>query len=341
MELDDTNNNATRDPTDSEQEVKLDSTDNLEEDRPCSPANKRIRFRVQWIDKDNEVIRQRETLDLVYKDEAHGSDEDPAFEIVTTFRSSKRPDDINNENKLLLTSVAPKRSMRILSTAIAHALRSIVRFYPSQDLTSDVIKIDYPYAVLVHYYDELMDYREAIGPNSSEEFCHRANGAYEDLEILKGFLDEHIMPAVEEERARNRQGFHSFEWMWVDLKPGTWYISHDVVKNEVIAGVIHSLRGGSFESPSISWGLRYWTMQYDGRVVARLLHDSTIAEWNGDATKTLRSLDLRVRPREEAVERCIDRGKIYWKLLEKQCKYFHGRAEEVLHRNVSSSEFEG
>lgn len=340
MESDGVLTNTTTQSTSPEWEGISAAEGNLE-DGPKPAANKRIRFRVQYVSKENEVLHQYETSGPNLEEETVASGPKPAFEVVTTFKSNKKAAIQENEKdtEQRYTSAAPSRSMRILSGAIAHALRSVVQFYPSQDLASDIIKIDYPYAVLVHHYDELVEYRERVSVDSPEELCHREKDAYEDLCVLLEFLDEHIMPAVEEERARNRRGYVSYEGFWINLKPGNTIVAHAGTSNEYYAGVVHSLSGGHFVTPATTWQLYYWSLDYDGSVIGRRKWSMSFTKWEGEVVEKTRSVDLRTRPREEDVETIIEQGKLYWGLLKKQCKYFKGKTKEFPHTEVSNNPY--
>ena len=172
--------------------------------RDAKPTeNKRIKYRVEYVEAvTGNVLHQHETKSLNFEaDTASGAQ--TVFEIVTTVRTAqKSAEEFKNTPPVGSTATV---SMHILSSAVIHALRSVVQYYPTQDLSSAVIKISAPYAILAHHYDELMEYREKIKSSDLEEICYREKDAYEHLGVLKAFLDEHVMPAVEAEKAGNKR----------------------------------------------------------------------------------------------------------------------------------------
>lgn len=184
-------------------------------------------------------------------DEAQLQKENTAFEIVRVCRTMQK-DSAAAAGPSRHGLSAYSTSMHIFSIAIINALRSVVRYYPGQDLANDVVIIDYPYPILVHHYEELSQFRRRCSLEESRNLCIRERNAYEDLGILLEYLDKTIMPGVREEEERNRNGLWKWEWSWVRMKPGATSLSWTTKDGKPSAAVVHSLSGGSFS------GLNHW-----------------------------------------------------------------------------------
>jgi len=301
--------------------------------RDAKPTeNKRIKYRVEYVEAvTGNVLHQHETKSLNFEaDTASGAQ--TVFEIVTTVRTAqKSAEEFKNTPPVGSTATV---SMHILSSAVIHALRSVVQYYPTQDLSSAVIKISAPYAILAHHYDELMEYREKIKSSDLEEICYREKDAYEHLSVLKAFLDEHVMPAVEAEKARNKRGYYTFDMYWVVLKPGTMFKDQWLDDDTHYAGVLHSVTGGSLEKPTQEWIKWYWSLEYDGSLVERTLKSSLISKFDGERTLCFKPLDRQNLKGDEEVERLISYGKIYWNHMRKQCKYYKGVTATFPHNDI-------
>ncbi|KAF2438970.1 P-loop containing nucleoside triphosphate hydrolase protein [Karstenula rhodostoma CBS 690.94] len=280
--------------------------------KSSATTKKRIRYRVEYVEiATGNVLHRQETKGLNLDDEAALDGTEAVFEFVTTIRTGQK--NVGDEALFIVPhgGSAANVSMHILSGSIVHALRSVVQYYPGQDLSSDVLKIDSPYAILVHHYDELMEYRERVKPGVAEELCYRDRHAYEHLGILKDFLDEQVMPAVEAERARNKRGAYTFDMYWVMQKPGTAYLGHWLEDGEYYVGVVHSLGGGSFTKPTENWYTRYWALQYDGKYAERVLTTMQIDKFDGENTMGTIPLDLSNLTGNKEVERLIGKTKDY------------------------------
>lgn len=298
-------------------------------------VHERIVYRVEYVENSTgNVLYQRVTKDIRSDDEASLVSQQTVFEIVTTIRTGQKT---VGDGEVL--RVPPARSassvrMNILSGALIQALRKVVQYYPGQDLSSDIVKIDAPYAILVHHYKELMAYREKISPEVAEELCSREKDAYEHIGILKTFLDEHVMPAVEEEHARNERKAITFDMYWVFLKPGTMFHGTWKEDDDAFSGVIHSVSGGTFDNPSTEWVLQFWSLTYDGTFVNRTLGRSYTTKFDGEIALNLRSVDIENLPDNKEVNNLIRYGKLYWSHLRKQCSYFKGKTLRFPHNDV-------
>ncbi|KAL1605010.1 hypothetical protein SLS60_004553 [Paraconiothyrium brasiliense] len=289
--------------------------------KPAGPENsgskqERIKYRVEYVEiTTGNVLHRHETKGLNLDDEAALGGAETVFELVTTIRTGQKDSGDEKLTRIPHAGSAASVSMHILSGAIVHALRSVVQYYPGQDLSNDVVKVASPYAILVHHYDELTEYRERAKSGAADEKCYREKDAYEHLGILKEFLDEHVMPAVEAERARNKRGAYTFDMYWVMMKPGTTFVDH-------------------FTKPPEEWTVNYWMLEYNGTFVERVLRSSSRDKFDGEGDADTKPLILDDLSGNKKAEDLIGYGKLYWRLLRKQCRYYKGKTKDYPHTEV-------
>jgi hypothetical protein len=267
------------------------------------------------------------------------------FEVVTTFTV---PEGINvirrQSGEVDLQDLAFKTrstgivSLYIFSQAIINALRSVVDYYPSVDLSREPIVIKAPYAVLVHYEEELAQFSLKCSKLPQERLCAREKDAVEHLGLLRKYLEGTIMPDVVAERVRNKRGFQTYEMMWLRHRPGALILSRwaggdeaggDEGKGDEGKGwrrmhlqghVIHSTTtfADHFEEC-------IWSLDYNGETLGRRLTSSAYARFAGEVEigdifcfGELKSSDEEV---DKKILWVVQRGKKYFDLLEGKCQY--------------------
>jgi hypothetical protein len=305
-----------------------------------------IRYRIEY--------RHRETDELIHwsnkadedffvhiqgQDQTRGADS-PAFELIAVYKTRPVGSNVSQpavpgakEAAPPPTSMPPSYHLHIYSFAIINALQSVVQYYPGQELTGDDIVVHWPYPILVHHYDELSKFRENCAAKDPAALCVREKDAYEHLGLLLQFLDQHVMEEIKAEKERNRNGFVTFEGMWVALKPGVTVLSRIVETQDWVPGVVHSISGGIFENPPVKWSVNKWSMQYNGEYVGRKLGLVDFGKFDGELEMTSASIvidpdDNEAIKKDEVVMKLIKHGEMYWKLLRKQCRYYKGKTRE-------------
>ncbi|OJJ42804.1 hypothetical protein ASPZODRAFT_136934 [Penicilliopsis zonata CBS 506.65] len=304
-----------------------------------------IRYGVEYCDRRTGRASYRKTISqedfeahTQGQDESHGTG-DPAFELVAKYQidSSKTNDGGSNDgdedhSALPQTWSSPSYYLRISSVAIVNSLRSVVKYYPSQDLTGDTLIINWPYPVLVHHYEELTAFRDQCAAQDPTTLCVRNRDAAEHLSLLLRFLDENVMDDVRAERERNEKGLRTWEGIWVALKPGATALIHFMENDHPVPAVIHSVQGGIFASPPIPWEIEVWSMVFDGKYLGRVTKDLRYAKFNGETelAEILCSEENFEKSMEESQDpqiiQMVKEGEQYWKFLRKQCQYYKGKA---------------
>ncbi|KAI1372638.1 P-loop containing nucleoside triphosphate hydrolase protein [Hypoxylon crocopeplum] len=303
-----------------------------------------IRYRVEHRNRDtNELINHQDTetpdLDIENRNDLDG----PAFAVVTTFKIAPLPHQTIAHAPgptpayptLSSQTSPPSYSLHLYSSAIINALRTVVQYYPSQDLTGN-IEIKWPYPILVHHYDDLAKFREEVASKDENDLCVREKGAYDHIGLLLKFLDDNIMSEVEAEKERNKKGFYTFELAWVGLRPGITLLDQWRDSTDLLPRVVHSISGGVFEHPRTSWHVRYWDMRYDGRYLGRYQTEVNIEKFDGQNEWNFQvqvgDLDGEDVPGQVANQ--VKYGETYWRLLHKQCRHYRGKTQRFPYNEV-------
>lgn len=295
-----------------------------------------------WIRYRTE-LRHRVTGDLVSRtdsDKPHQSvleneENQPIFELVTRYETvgsgldqaqGALPGGTGDQS----ADSAPSNFLRIYSSAINNALRSVVQYYPSQDLSGSVIEIQWPYPILVHHYDALHKFKANCDAKVPDKLCILEKDASTHLTHLLTFLDDNIMERVRAEQERVKEGFHTFENQWIVHKPG------DTVVNKNIRGqwrpmVVQSVSGGIYKKSIASWNVVGWNLQFDGRHLGRATQGIEITPFDGVASFRHNTVYLGdgKELEDKKLEELISYGEKYFRLLTRQCRYHKG--ETVVH----------
>ena len=323
--------------------------DNQDKARKNRNKHPWIRYRVERRrHPTNELLSRKdgESLDIAEIEAVES--EHPTFELVTTYRI--REPAMSREPSTALKSapgvpLTPSYHLNIYSVAIINALRSVVQYYPSQDLSSNPLKVKWPYPVLVHHYDELAAFRASCAAKDQSELCVREVDAPKHIDLLLKFLDDNIMTVVRKEQERNKRNVRTWEYLWVPYKPGRTILEKPIEDHDWTAGVIHSVSGGSFVSPREEWKITYWFMAFDGKYVGRqryslfrgpsdgevIMHEIFFDDYSASEEKII-SLN-------EIVAKQYGYGKTWWDLLHKQCKQYKGKSQEFPYNQVRLSRY--
>lgn len=302
-----------------------------EEDK-SSQCQPRIRYRTE--------LRHRVTGDLIHRTdsdkpqqrELENQDNQPIFELITRYETggSKLEQDrdaLKESSAGQNLDSAPSYSLRIYSPAILNALRSVVQYYPSQDLSGSTIEVKWPYPILVHHYDALQQFKVNCDAKSPDELCAREKDASAHITQLLDFLDENIMDRVGAEEERLEEGFHTFENLWIIFRPGATVVFRDL-HSEWKAMVISHVIGGIYQTLTTPWKVIGWHLEFDGKYLGRRSYDMNIPPFDGERSWKANTIFIHDRDRiedEEAVK-LISFGRMYCDLLMKQCRQHTGRS---------------
>lgn len=265
----------------------------------------------------------------------------PIFDVVTK-RIAKNTEKAAGATPETVTAPvsAIRHSIRIYSTAIITALRRVVEYYPGQDLSGDFLELHWPYAILVHHYDKLAEFKSQRQQKEVQMLCVRERDAVEHLEVLLRFLDDDIMKTVREEQLLNQQGLYTFENHWLAYKPGSTVLVKHMNDDHPIGYVVKSVSGGTFVSPPVNWEIHGWKLRYDGAFIGREGWTTRVERFDGaiDVSGLVIFIDEwdddTDNPR---VRELIEWGRSYWSHLRNKCSYHQGKSTVFPHNQVRSS----
>ena len=275
--------------------------------------------------------------------------DEPIFELVTEWRArtSAGADDETTPSASSLIRLSHTKHIKLYSTAIINALQTVVKYYPSQDLSGSPVTIQYPFAILAHHYDELAAFRRACEAMKPSEMCEREVHASSHLTLLLRFLDDTIMGEVRLEQERNRNGTRTWDMMWVGFKPGSTRLERFLNHKDYQARIVESVTGGTFENPPSPWIVQTWSLDFDGDYVGRVSNSFQHNKFDGEEllenvwiwSSAGEFLDaVENEELAEEVKKQIDYGKIWWNLLHKACKNYRGKSRDYPHNEVSEWE---
>lgn len=297
-----------------------------------------MRYSIEWRDQHG-VFKSRHVVNE--KQVKNPAEETrPAFERVSVFRTKRGARESEETNVPAngaesATGATPTYYIRIYSVAIIHALRSVVKYYPPQDLDGDIIEIQWPYPVLVHHYEELQAFGELCAEKDPSQICVLEKNVAESLKLLLEFLDQEVMDQVNAEKERNKRGYYTFDYMWVARRPGTILMYVEGGGQDWDAGVIHSLGGGIFEQPRRGWATTRWSLGHNGSWLGRVKATTLVERFDGESAYA-DSDTILLDPRtfddssggylgnNDHVKQKIDYGKTYWDLTVQQCRHHEG-----------------
>ncbi|KAE9365610.1 P-loop containing nucleoside triphosphate hydrolase protein [Stipitochalara longipes BDJ] len=229
--------------------------------------------------------------------------------------------------------------MHIHSPAIIHALRSVVKYYPGQNLMGESIIVQGPtYAILVHHEEELREYAEKCHPSRlTEPICPREKDAYHDIKILQEFLEQTIMPDVRIERERNLRGLETFEMSWVRKKPGSTFkfIRDDTM--QWVVGVIESVGGGTVGFGGTAWLTGYWYLDFNGSFLGPCKANVLTQRYEGERSGEFMQIigeNAFEEPLDESVKEFVEQGEKCFKLMTKKCQYYDGQTFDFPHHQI-------
>lgn len=317
-----------------------------------------IRYCLRVIDEeDASIISERvgksfEDLKTISTTKARAVE--PIFDVVETIKTRKSNSKNIDDDPGRLVGFASSRSLKIYSVPILNALRSVVRYYPSQSLTGNNVVVNHPYPILCHHYDELSEFRRQCLSRSPKDLCDREQDATTHIELLLDWLDTHIMSGVREEMERNKRGAYTWAWSWVRLRPGSTVISRTLGDRTPRAHVIESVRDGPLEQNSALMLVDVWWLEWDGSLFSRVSRTINTGAFEGERESKdelhsgPQALGRRLRvltPKElenpealeESIQSLVRRGASYWQTTSKLIRWYRGEGADAPHNMVSRS----
>lgn len=316
------------------------------EDTPATP----VLYRVRYIKANGDIVFSKESKEPMGVQNTLSAVGQSVIEVITDVQILGSYTTSNAENEEPQTAISVLNTkLKINSPAIITALQSVIEYYPGYNFSEASNTIMEPYAALIHHEEELKTYRDQFNPNtinSEHELCHRNVNAHEHLGILQNVLFERSGTAVEAERQRHARGVATFEMLWLLFRPGTDVYFDDDKDGNYNAYVIRSLSGGMFGGRPTSLKLDMWNMEYDGNKIGRRLYQVHQPIYDGE--KEITSLVVfpcqfwKERPKEGEENKPLkmkleERGKMFFKLAQRQCMDYNGTTYSWPKEHVSVS----
>ncbi|KAI9742742.1 MAG: hypothetical protein M1818_003471 [Claussenomyces sp. TS43310] len=295
-----------------------------------------ILYRVQYKDFSGEIKGTKElTAPYKLKKTSHGGIDIPILEVLysvtvwfpTIYTRSggadKKEDakktDGEDQNDFDERSMEEKELI-IHSEPIIKALREIVDYYPGQSLLGDTVSIKEPFGILVHFREELQNYRASCG--DAETYHH--------IGVLQKYLEDNLGEKIllEDQRYAKPTPMATFEMLWMLFKPGMdVYAEIDDQRAGFVVQSCSQVLDTSTRLGKLSpLKVMMWYLDFDGRMVGRRGHEVTLAPFEGEreitSLKVIPAIyldgDASLSPRKKLE----DRGeKFYSMLLGKQMDY--------------------
>lgn len=204
---------------------------------------------------------------------AGSESKDSKEQALTTDGSPQKADPAVTKSKALksenleITSIG-ETEMQIRSSALIKALRALVDYYPSQQLTGSIVTVPEPYHFLLHHRKELIQALEPETTNLRGSLIHERpdQKTVDHIQVLLAFLNSKYAKKIEEEERRhmNSPPTATFEMLWMLLKPGTKVYYE--VEWELAAFVVKEVKPNRPSNPNF-YTVELWSLDFDGKSV--------------------------------------------------------------------------
>ncbi|KAI1411098.1 P-loop containing nucleoside triphosphate hydrolase protein [Hypoxylon sp. FL1857] len=188
-------------------------------------------------------------------------------------------------------------AVKIHSLHLQQAIRGLVKYYPSQSLKGDVITVQKPYSMLLHYYHDLKKLRDMHSKKGNEdptdeEIAH-------DLTVLIDWLEPHYINTIQQEEERHKRGVVTSESLWFLYKPGCNVYSQIggnwrafiVRGSNMVASLRPAMRPDLRMTNSSSMtSIIAWYLAHDGKRFVRRNKRFMLSPFDGE--RKITSLDL-------------------------------------------------
>ena len=240
--------------------------------------------------------------------------------------------------------------MFIYDSIFLDILKSLVKYYPSVNLTGDEVYIGYPWKMLMHYHKDIVSLRnelrdsEATSPDiyksdhgsANSKKVHSINRI---LELIKSTYDTVVHPELEN---HTKSRVAEFGKLWLLFKPGEEVFA--TVNGKMAAFIVLAYDDHEPEAfapahaPIKQVIVHVWNLRF---VAGRLVrHTSEIAIDKYEGTRVIEKLPVYPCKYEpKLMQKLIERGKRFFKMVQKPHAYMKhtGLTQDERPRNVSPS----
>lgn len=332
----------------------------VHKDDSQSGASPKVRYRVEYREMKDGMLLY--TKDMTENKKQLAVHEGPVFDVVDVNHTSETKDtqkskqDTNERGPKAVVQSDPgsfsapsvhvrgRSYIRIYSRAILNALQSVVNYYPNYDIVAQPTELYEPYPILVHHWDEIIQFRERFNPSRVTEDTSDCgmNDTYEHLGLLLDFLEEKMGAKVREEQERWKQPVPkvSFEMIWLLLKPGIDVYEHLEEDGTKEPWIVSRVSFDIFDQSWDNYTVDVWYLGHDATAILPKSAELKINRFHGE--KPIQELNLfpceyyqdhKIRQKD-----MIERGKLFVHLQEKRCMYFDGESNATPRQPVRNQE---
>ena len=332
---------------DENEDEKEEEEEEQEEEETTSASP--VLYKVQYLSAFDDIVFSKESKEPLGIQNTLPALGKSIIEVITKVRILV-PDRNPEAGKEPRTSVKMlDTKLKINSPAIINAFHSVIDYSAGLNILEDSDTLAEPYRTYFYHDKELKAYRNRFHPDAIDpnvEICERNVDAYEHLGILQDVLFERLGKVVEAERQRHARGVATFDMLWLLFRPGTDVYVDDHEDGEYNAFVIKTVSAGDSWGPPSPLTIEAWNITYDGSQLGRHLKIFYQPVYEGE--KEISSLEVfpcefwkeqfkegeNTKPLRLKLE---ERGKMFFKLAQRQCMDYDGASYSWPKKQVSTS----
>ncbi|KAI1131847.1 P-loop containing nucleoside triphosphate hydrolase protein [Nemania abortiva] len=214
-------------------------------------------------------------------------------------------------------------TMIIRSRHLINALAAVVSYYPGTSFAGDEVKVEAPYAVLIHHREALERYKTSQPEVHDEEY---ASTTSKHIDVLLDFLEETYGQQIHEENERHNRKTPTatYDWLWLLLRPGeVIYTRYDNTWTPfAISRVFKKVTTNA--DGLCNYSIDCWNYMFEGKL-RRKMHTFDINPFSGEEAihnlpvipaQFFTGADKDMSPSDVVAEQ-IRLGKVVWDLYEK------------------------
>lgn len=251
------------------------------------PGPSRVAYRYEYFSLSNN--------EQVFTDDNYdpGKEPDrtlPVFEVITmAYTREDRDTRLPNEAaKHRAPAVVVKGPIVLVvkSRAVINALRTVIGYYPGESFSGDSIRIQEPFPMIVHYRQELEQYRDQFRPEIPKpDGCEAFPDTFEDLGFVLDFVQEKVGKAIQDERERHlrEDPLLTFDMLWMLFKPGSDVYCDVSEDGEYNAFVVKDLSWMVLGGSAKTYTINLWNIDCNSTYVgASTPHEVSIPPFGGE-----------------------------------------------------------
>ena len=238
--------------------------------------------------------------------------------------------------------------MFIYDSVFLEIMKSLIKYYPSGNLTGDEIYIEYPWKMLMHYYKEIVSLRNELRDSeaTSRDIYKTDRGLAKSkkvhsidqiLELIKGTYDTIVHPEIEN---HTKSRVAEFGKLWLLFRPGEEVFA--TVHGKTAAFIVLAYNdhepgeSATTHAPIKQFIVHVWNLRLVAGSLVR--HMSKIAIDKYEGTRLIEKLPVYPCKYEPKVrQKLIERGRRFFKMIQKPHAYmkYTGLTQDENPRPVS------